>query len=200
MNTTGYTISKKQKTDISQILVTTAIILILSAIFIPIFLLSPFQAQFYKPEGTWVFEAPKAAYLTFSIALAAVAVFMITGVWLHSAGKFGMFAKVIIGAGFLSSLATVILSFDYYHYIDKNGVYFNLLFSLEEKHYEWSEIKQARQTVKNEMGIMSDDKLIFTIKDGTSYAYLLNVNVRRARIATYFELEENGVELIQETE
>lgn len=200
MNASGYTITKKQKTEINQIVVTTAIIMILSAIFIPIFLLSPFQAQFYRPAGTWVFEAPKAAYLTFSFALAAVAVFMIAGVWLQSDGKFGKLAKIMIGAGFLSSLATVILSFDYYHYIDKSGVHFNPLFSLEEKHYEWSEIKQARQTVKNEMGIMSDDKLIFTFKDGTSYSYLMNANIRMARIATYFELEEHGVELIRETE
>ncbi|MBT2690093.1 hypothetical protein J7I93_18150 [Bacillus sp. ISL-47] len=200
MNTSGYTITKKQKTDMNQILVTTAIILILSAIFVPIFLLSPFQAQFYRVTGTWVFEAPKSAYLTFSFALVAVGVFMIAGVWLHSAEKFGKLGKMIVGIGFTASLATLILSFDYYHYIDKNGVHFNPLFSLEEKHYTWTEIKQARQTVKNEMGIMSDDKLIFTFNDGTSYSYLLNDNIRKARIATYFELEEHGVELIRETE
>ncbi|UOE54143.1 hypothetical protein [Cytobacillus oceanisediminis] len=200
MNTSGYTITKKQKTDINQILVTTAIILILSAIFIPIFLLSPFQAQFYKPEGTWVFEAPKSAYLTFSIALAAMGVFIIAGVWLQSAEKIGRIGKVIVGAGLLFSLATVILSFDYYHYIDKKGVHFNTLFSLQEKHYEWSEIQQARQTVINKMGVMSDDELIFTFKDGTTYAYPLNDNIRKARIAAYYELEEHGVELIRETD
>ncbi|WP_026581138.1 hypothetical protein [Bacillus sp. J33] len=200
MNTSGYTITKKQKTDIKQILVTTAIILILSAIFIPIFLLPLFQAQFCRPAGTWVFEAPKAAYVTFSAALAAVAVFMVAGVWFHSAEKFGKLGKIIVGAGCLVSFATVILSFDYYHYIDKSGVHFDPLFSLKEKHYEWSEIKKARQTVKNDKGIISDDKLIFTFSDGTSYAYLFNDNVRKARMATYFELEEHGVELIRETE
>ncbi|KON87303.1 hypothetical protein AF332_11030 [Sporosarcina globispora] len=200
MNTSGYTITKKQKTDINQILVTTAIILILSAIFIPVFLLSPFQAQFYKPEGTWIFEAPKSAYLTFSIALAAIGIFIIAGVWLHSAEKLGAIGKALVGAGFLFSLATAILSFDYYHYIDKKGVHFNTLFSLQEKHYEWSEIKQARQSVINKMGIMSDDELIFTFQDGTTYAYPLNDNIRKARIATYYELEEHGVELIRETD
>ncbi|PWW30278.1 hypothetical protein DFO73_103160 [Cytobacillus oceanisediminis] len=200
MNTSGYTITKKQKTDINQILVTTAIILILSAIFVPIFLLTPFQTYMYRPAGTWVFEAPKSAYLTFSFALVAIAIFMIAGVWLHSAEKFGKLGKTIIGIGLFSSLATLILSFDYYHYIDETGVHYNQLFSLEERHYEWSEIKQARQTVKNEMGIMSDDKLIFTFKDGTTYSYLLNDNIRKARNATYFELEEHGVELIRETE
>ncbi|MGA5691368.1 hypothetical protein [Cytobacillus pseudoceanisediminis] len=199
MNTSGYTISKKQRTDIKPILVTIAIIMILSAIFIPIFLLTPFQEQFYKPEGTWVFEAPKSAYITFSTALAAAAVFIIAGVWLHSADKLGKLGKIIIGCGFLFSLATVILSFDYYHYIDKNGVHFNTLFSLQEKHYHWSDIKQARQTVKNEMGVMSDDKLIFTFKDGTNYEYLMNDNIRKARSETNFELEEHGVELIRET-
>ncbi|MGA5691180.1 hypothetical protein [Cytobacillus pseudoceanisediminis] len=200
MNTSGYTITKKQRTESKQILVTTAIILILSAIFIPIFLLSPFQAQFYRPEGTWVFEAPKAAYVTFSIALASMGIFILAGVWLHSAEKFGRIAKFITGAVFLFSLSTVILSFDYYHYIDKNGVHFNTLFSLKEKHYNWPEIKHARQTVINKMGVMSDDELIFTFKDGTTYAYPLNNNVRNARIATYYELEEHGVELIRETE
>lgn len=199
MNTSGYTISKKQRTDIKPILITIAIIMILSAIFIPIFLLTPFQEQFYKPEGTWVFEAPKSAYITFSTALATAAVFIIAGVWLHSADKFGKLGKIIIGCGFLFSLATVILSFDYYHYIDKNGVHFNTLFSLQEKHYHWSDIKQARQTVKNEMGVMSDDKLIFTFKDGTNYEYLMNDNIRKARSETNFELEEHGVELIRET-
>lgn len=200
MNTSGYTISKKQRTDIKQILVTTSFIMLLSAIFIPIFLLTPFQEQFYKPEGTWVFEAPKSAYITFSVALAASAVFIIAGVWLNSADKFGKLGKIIIGCGFLFSLATVLLSFDYYHYIDKNGVHFNTLFSLQEKHYNWSDIKQARQTVKNEMGIMSDDKLIFTFKDGTTYEYLINDNIRKARSDTYYELEEHGVKVIRETD
>lgn len=200
MNTSGYTITKKQKTDITQILVTTGIILILSAIFIPIFLLSPFQAQFYRPEGTWVFEAPKSAYLTFSIGLAAVGVFIILGVWMKSAEKFGWFGKVFVGAGFLISLLMAILSFDYYHYIDKNGVHFNTLLSLQEKHYEWLEIQQARQTVINKMGVMSDDELIFTFSDGTAYSFQLNDNIRKARIATYYELEEQGVELIRETD
>ncbi|MGM0975330.1 MAG: hypothetical protein ACQEW2_10125 [Bacillota bacterium] len=65
---------------------------------------------------------------------------------------------------------------------------------------EWSEIQQARQTVINKMGVMSDDELIFTFSDGTVYSFQLNNNIRKARIATYYELEEQGVELIRETD
>ncbi|MDZ5473185.1 hypothetical protein SM124_15815 [Bacillus sp. 31A1R] len=199
MISNGYTVTKKKKTDFIQKLVPTAIILILSSVFLPIFFLGPIQGLIYQPKGYWLYEPPKSAYVTFIICVLVIAFLLILFAFLASKGAINRITKSLIVISTVASIAVIILCFNNYHYVDKEGIHINPLFGFEEKSYSWDEVTEARQTVKVKMGIMSGDELILSFNDGNKYALLLNSNVIKARVAMYFELEEErGIKIIYE--
>lgn len=196
----GYTITKKKKTDFVQKLVPTAIILILSSVFLPIFFLGPIQELIYSPKGYWLYEPPKTAYITFIIGVLLIAVTLIMYAWLNSKEISRKALNSVCGMVIVTAIGLILLTFNQYHYVDKSGFHINPLLGFKEVHYSFDDIVEARQTVKVKNGVMSGDELILTFKDGEKYSLLLNQNVRDARVAIFYELEkERGISVIRET-
>lgn len=191
----GYTITKNKKTDINQILLSIAFVLILSAIFVPLFFLIPIQGILFMPKGYWVFEPSLSAYITFISGILAISVLLIIKVWLAYRGDNGKKSRILITTGIVVALVFILLSFNRYHYIDKNGIHINPLLSVQEIHYSWDDVEAVTQTVKVSGGVMRHDKLIFTFENGDEYAMLLNENARRGLSAMLFELRKRGIEM-----
>ncbi|MFE8700749.1 hypothetical protein ACFYKX_08995 [Cytobacillus sp. FJAT-54145] len=189
----GYTITKKKKTDWNQMLIPSAIILILGSVFIALFLLVPVQEILYKPEGYWVFEPPKVAYGAFIASLLLIAALLIIYAILISKEKNGKLTKVIMSLAFAAAIAIGILSFGQYHYVDKEGIHFNPLFGFQERHYAWSDIEGVKERFKVKRGVMTSGQMEFTFKDGEEYTILINENVRKAKIAMLFELKKQDI-------
>jgi hypothetical protein len=194
---TGYTITKKRKTEKSQIFVSLAIILILSSFFVPIFILIPLQEILFSPSGEWFFEPLRAAYGVFIAGLLLIAAICITAAVLLSKQRMTTGVKGLLAVSAVIGVLFILLSTDGYHYADQNGITIDPIFSLKEKTYTWDEVAAAEQTAKLSGGIATDDKFIVTFKDGKKYSMVLNNNVVKARVAMQYVLKEKGIEVVK---
>lgn len=191
----SYTVTKKKKTEISQMLVPTAIILILGSVFIALFLLAPMQSLLYDPKGDWFFEPPKTAYYAFIGAILIVALLLITTAVFLYKESLTILVKMILTIGYVLSFIVLLLSINQYHYVSQSGIVINRFLSINEEEYTWNDIKSAEEVFHSKNGIMSSGEIKFTFSNGKSYSFLLNENVRKAKIAMYFELEKSGIEV-----
>lgn len=195
MFSSGYTVTKKKKTDVHQMLVPIAIILILSSIFIPLFFLAPIQFLLYKPSGEWFFEPPKNAYYSFIGSILLVATMLIvTAIAIHKE-KMTKGMKGFIALGYFLSIVIFVLSINQYHYANQSGIFINRFLSFEEEIYSWGDITSAEEQAIVKNGIMSSGSLTLTFANEKTYTFLLNENVRKAKVAMYYELEKQGVEV-----
>jgi hypothetical protein len=191
----GYTVTKKKKTDVSQMLVPIAIILILGSIFIALFFLAPIQFLLYKPQGEWFFEPPKSAYYSFIGSILLVATMLIVTAIAIYKEKLTKGLKRFIAIGYFLSFMIFILSINQYHYANQSGIIINRFLSFEEEKYTWEDITFAEEQTIVKNGIMSSGRLILTFANEETYTFLLNENVRKAKISMYYELEKQGIEV-----
>lgn len=191
----GYTVTKKKKTDASQMLVPIAIILILGSIFIALFFLAPIQFLLYKPSGEWFFEPPKRAYYSFigSILLVA-ALLIITAIAIYKE-KMTKGMKGFIAFGYVLSVVIFVLSINQYHYANQSGIVINRFFSFKEEIYTWKDVTSAEEQAVMKNGNMSSGSLTLTFSNDQRYTFMLNENVRKAKIAMYYELDKQGIEV-----
>jgi hypothetical protein len=194
---TGYTITKKRKTEMSQIFVSCAIILILSSCLVPIFILIPLQEILFSPSGEWFFEPLRSAYVFFIAGLLLLAAVCIAAAVLLSSQKMTAGSKGVLAVSAVIGVMFILLSTDGYHYADQNGITVDPIFSLKEKTHAWDEVAAAEQTAKLSGGIATDDKFIVTFKDGKKYSMVLNNNVVKARVAMQYVLKEKGIEVVK---
>ena len=195
MISSGYTVTKKKKTDFTQMLVPIAIILILGSIFIALFFLAPIQFLLYKPSGEWFFEPPKNAYYAFIGGILLVAAMLIgTAIAIYK-DKMTKGIKSWISLGYIVSMLIFVLSLNQYHYANETGIVINRFLSFEDEKYIWEDIISAEEQAIVKNGIMSSGTLILTFSNDKRYTLLLNENVRKAKIAMYYELEKQGIEV-----
>ncbi|UII54562.1 hypothetical protein LS684_12885 [Cytobacillus spongiae] len=199
MISNGYTITKKAKTDFNHILITSGIVLILSSIFIPLFLLVPIQQLLFHPEGYWLYEPTRTAYIVFISSLSGLSIMCFVSAWLSNRGGSPLLIKSLMGFSLLVSLTFILLSVNQYHYVDQKGIHINPLFSFEEKHYSWSDVKDAKQTQSTKMGVSKDKNIHFEFQNGDEYNMVLNSNVLKARVAIIYELRENGIDIFEKS-
>lgn len=195
MISSGYTVTKKKKTDYTQMLVPIAIILILGSIFIALFFLAPIQFLLYKPSGEWFFEPPKNAYYAFIGGILLVAAMLIGTAIVIYKDKMTKGMKGFITVGYLLSVLIFVLSLNQYHYANQSGIVINRFLSFEDEKYTWADITYAEEQAIVKNGIMSSGTLTLTFANDKSYTFLLNENVRKVKIAMYYELEKQGIEV-----
>ncbi|WP_066047703.1 hypothetical protein [Robertmurraya korlensis] len=195
MISSGYTVTKKKKTDFTQMLVPVAIILILGSIFIALFFLAPIQFLLYQPNGEWFFEPPKMAYYAFIAAILLVATMLIVTAIAIYKDKMTRGIKGFITLGYVLSVMIFLLSLNQYHSANQSGIVINRFFSFQDEKYIWEDITSAEEQSIVKNGIMSSGKLTLTFSNNKSYSFLLNENVRKAKLAIYYELEKQGIEV-----
>lgn len=198
MLSSGYTVTKKRKMEKGEILVSAAFILILSSFFIGLFFLGSIQEALYEPTGYWFFEPIRWAYYTFMGSIIMIGVFLLILAWLFAKGKNGKLSKLVVPTGITLSIIVMILCVDCYNYANKEGITLNRFWGLGETSYAWDDVETITQKVKINVGVMTDDSLIFKFKDGTSHRLILNNEVIKSRVAILFEMEKRGIEIIRE--
>lgn len=185
----GYTITKKQRTDFNHILFSTGLILIFSAIFSPLFILIPLQDLLFKPSGHWFFAPPLMAHTVFILSLLSISIAIFFKLWLDSIEKFNGKRKLAVLSFVVISIVFMLLAINQYRYVDGNGIHVNSLFSLTEKHYQWSDIEKVDQLVDG-----GKVTFAFVFKNGEEYSMLLNEDERKSWKNILFEIEEQGIE------
>ncbi|MFD2445789.1 hypothetical protein ACFSO7_17665 [Bacillus sp. CGMCC 1.16607] len=187
----GYTVTKKRKgTDFNHILFSIALILLFASFLSPLFVLMPVQDVLYTPTDHWFFSPPRTAFVVLILSIVILAVLIFIKVWLDSNELFkGKFKLAIYIMGIIS-LIFIFLAINQYRYVNGDGIHINPLFGFSEKHYAWSDIEKAQQTVDG--GKVTFD---FVFKNGDTYSMLLNEDERKSWKLLLFTIEEQGLKV-----
>ncbi|WP_442594400.1 hypothetical protein [Neobacillus sp. D3-1R] len=197
MNVSGYTVTKKKRTDFNHILVSIAFILLFASILSPFFIVLPLQEIFYKPEGYWFFGPPRSAFVIFIGAMVFLAVSLLIKVWLASRDTYNSKMKIAFYVAILVSFLTMYLALNDYRYLDGDSINVNPFFSISEEKYYWEDVASAKENVKKNKVTFD-----FTFKNGDTYTLLFNEHERKSWSLVIFELQEAGADLqrVQESQ
>jgi hypothetical protein len=152
-----------------SLLITVAVILLFASVPIGIFIVTFIHQSIYIDKSHWFFDSPMSSYV------AMVAVFLIIPVLLIIIAiylfKTDESRKRSFNVFIASALTLVImaaggyLSIDNYYYMDKNALYYDELWKLEQTVYPWDKITEMKQINKKEGGTLTPDKVIFIYDD-----------------------------------
>ena len=152
-----------------SLLITVAVILFFASVPIGIFIVSFIHHSIYLDRSHWFFDSPMSSYFTMIGVLLIIPVLLIImAIYLFKTDE----SKKRSFNLFIASVFTLLimavggyLSIDNYYYMDRNGLYYDELWKLNETVYSWDEITAMKQINKKEGGTLTPDKVIFTYED-----------------------------------
>jgi hypothetical protein len=185
-----------------SLLITVAVILLFASVPIGIFIVTFIHQSIYIDKSHWFFDSPMSSYITMVAMLMIIPVLLIIiAIYLFKTdesrkrsfhvGVASIFTLLIMGAGGY-------LSIDNYYYMDKDGLYYDELWKLEQTVYPWDRITEMKQVNKKEAGTLTPDKLVFTY-DNEKIELPLSPKLRNEvdPVIDYIE-NTKGIELVME--
>lgn len=185
-----------------SLLITVAVILFFASVPIGIFIVTFIHQSIYIDKSQWFFDSPMSSYITMVAMLLIIPVLLIIiAIYLFktdesSKRSFNVFVASIFTL--LIMAAGGYLSIDNYYYMDKNGLYYDELWKLEQTVYPWDKITEIKQVNKKEGGTLTPDRLIFTYEN-EKIEFPLNPKLRNEvdPVIDYIE-NTKGLELVME--
>ncbi|WLR56906.1 hypothetical protein LC048_08580 [Mesobacillus subterraneus] len=185
-----------------SLLITVAVILLFASVPIGIFIVSFIHNSVYLDRSHWFFDSPMSSYISMvAVFLIIPVLLIIMAIYLFKTDEstkrsFHIFIAAIFTL--LIMAAGGYLSIDNYYYMDKNGLYYDELWKLEQTEYSWDEITEMKQINKKEGGTLTPDKVIFTYDDN-KIELPLTPKLRNEidPVITYIE-NTKGVQLVME--
>ncbi|WNF21154.1 hypothetical protein [Mesobacillus jeotgali] len=185
-----------------SLLITFAVILLFASLPIGIFIVTFIHQSIYIDKSQWFFDSPMSSYITMvSILLIIPVLLIIIAVYLFKTDESRKRSLNV----FIASIFTLLimaaggyLSIDNYYYMDKDGLYYDELWKLEQTVYPWDRITEMKQVNKKEAGTLTPDKLIFTY-DNEKIELPLSPKLRNEvdPVIDYIE-NTKGIELVME--
>lgn len=152
-----------------SLLITVAVILLFASVPIGIFIVSFIHNSVYLDRSHWFFDSPMSSYITMVAVFLIIPVLLIfMAIYLFKTDESRKRSfNVFIAAAFTLVIMAAggYLSIDNYYFMDKNGLYYDELWKLEQTEYSWNEITEMKQINKKEGGTLTPDKVIFTYDD-----------------------------------
>ena len=185
------TVSKSKQYQIGLI-----IILFLSSFIIPVIFLYPIQELLYRPKEYYFFDSFFTAYITFMVVVIMLAVTLLVNFLVTpKTTKKKNIQRGIVGTAFVIAAALIFLCVNNYQYIDAKGFHMNHFFSLQEDYTSWEKIVKVEQTIVEKNGVSVPDKLIFTLRDGSTIEQSLTGKLSSARQFIDLELSNYGLKV-----
>ncbi|MUV38116.1 hypothetical protein JNUCC1_01940 [Lentibacillus sp. JNUCC-1] len=194
---------KKDSSEYVPYFVALAIILAMSSLFMPFFLLPLLQDGLFHSPDYWFFASPTSGY------------FITGGLFLYAGAVAGVMAyvqynvegkKVQKTIGVLAALLPVLivgyLTVHQYYYFNNQGIYTSDFLSVEETAHPWESVSEAVYHMYNDNGTMRVKSLELAYEDGSSLSFEYNHDISSNRVAIQRILQHYGVELerIRKTE
>ncbi|RSD28835.1 hypothetical protein [Mesobacillus subterraneus] len=180
----------------SHIILVSAIILLISSLFMPLVLVYLIQDYLYLSHDKWFYVTPPSAYIIFMMGMVWIAIVLL--IHLIIKWKFDFrFSGWITLFLMLGSIPFFMFGVSNYYYMDEEGLHFN-----EEKSfnaiqsYKWEEIKKAEEIfVKNDNGTTVLDQYRFTTMDGYVIDLPYDSKVQSNKFRILEKLQENKIPL-----
>ncbi|WLR57526.1 hypothetical protein LC048_12095 [Mesobacillus subterraneus] len=179
----------------SNVILVTAIILIISSLFMPLVFVYIIQDYLYLSVDKWFYDTPSSAYVIFMIGMLWIAVTLL--LYLFFTWKFEW--KGIKWISLLVMLGCVpffMFGVSNYYYLDDQGMHFNdyKTFNTINSYY-WEDVKEAKEIFVKNNGVTVVDHLNLVTEAGEVIELPYNSKVQNNRFKIMEKLEENNIPL-----
>ncbi|MBT2691608.1 hypothetical protein J7E32_01125 [Bacillus sp. ISL-55] len=179
----------------SNIILVTAIILIISSLFMPLVFVYIIQDYLYLSADKWFYDTPSSAYVIFMIGMQWIAVTLF--LYLFFTWKFEWKGiKWITLLIMLGCVPFFMFGVSNYYYLDDQGMHFNDYNTFNTiNSYHWEDIKEAKEIFVKSNGVTIVDHLNLVTKAGEVIELPYNSKVQNNRFKIMEKLQENNIPL-----
>ena len=178
---------------VTWILLVSAIILLISSLFMPLVLVFIIQDYLYLSSSKWFYEAPASAYVVFMIGIQWIALMIMLHIFIQWRFDFKMF-KWITMLLMTLSIPCFMFAISNYYYLDDNGIHFNELDTFNTiTSYQWADFKEAREVYSKSNGVTGLDHFELITTDGEVIELKTSQKMTGAKHRMLEKLNENGV-------
>lgn len=181
--------------NISNLILVSAIIIMISSLFMPLVFVYFIQDYLYLSADKWFYVTPPSAYIIFMIGMLWVAVTLLLHLFLK--WKFDWkglkWVSLLI---ILGSIPFFMFGVSNYYYLDDKGMHFNeyKTFNTTDSYY-WNEIKEAKEIFVKSNGVTVLDHLTLVTKSGEVIDLSYNTKLQNSKFKIMEKLQENNVPL-----
>ncbi|MGV2941270.1 hypothetical protein AB5I83_16830 [Mesobacillus sp. LC4] len=179
----------------SYLILVSAIIIIISSLFMPLVFVYFIQDYLYLSADKWFYVSPPSAYILFMIGMLWVAVTLLLHLFLR--WKFDWKGlKWVSLLLILGSIPFFLFGVSNYYYLDNEGMHFNdhKTFNTIDSYY-WNDIKEANEIFVKSNGVTVLDHLTLITKSGEVVELPYNTKVQNNKFKIMEKLQENNVPL-----
>lgn len=179
----------------SYLILVSAIIIIISSLFMPLVFVYFIQDYLYLSADKWFYVTPPSAYILFMIGMLWVAVTLLLHLFLR--WKFDWKGlKWVSLLLILGSIPFFLFGVSNYYYLDDEGMHFNdhKTFNTIDSYY-WNDIKEANEIFVKSNGVTVLDHLTLITKSGEVVELPYNTKVQNNKFKIMEKLQENNVPL-----
>jgi len=184
---------KLDSEKITWVLLVSAIILLISSLFMPLVLVFIIQDYLYLSSSKWFYEAPASAYVVFMIGMQWIAFMIMLHIFIQWKFEIKMF-KWITMLLMTLSIPCFMFAISNYYYLDDNGIHFNELETYNTiTSYHWSDFKEAREVYTKSNGVTSLDHFELITTDNEVIELPTSSKITGAKHRILEKLNEHGV-------
>lgn len=178
------------------LLVISAIIVLLSSLFMPFVLVFLLQDIFYHSKAHWFFERPASAYILFMGGMLWIAFILFLQLFVQ--WKFELkFFKWVSAALILLSIPFFMYGVSNYYYFDEQGLHHNPAETFNQIDvYEWADFTAVREVYGQTNGVLNLEYYVFETKDKKDLTLPFNQGFAEYRNVILSKLEENKIKVI----
>lgn len=179
----------------SKIILVTAIIIMISSLFMPLVFVYFIQDYLYLSADKWFYDTPSSGYVIFMMGMLWLAVSLLLHLFLK--WKFDWKGiKWISLLLILGSIPFFMFGVSNYYYLDDKGVHFNEHTTFNKiSSYHWHDIKEAKEIFVKSNGVTVLDHLSLVTKSGEVIELPNNPKVQNSKFKIMEKLQENNVPL-----
>lgn len=179
----------------SKILFVSALIMLISSLFMPFVLVFIIQDYLYSSSEKWFYDTPASAYVLFIIGMLWIPIMMLIHLFIQ--WKFELrYYKWITILLMTLSIPFFMFGISNYYYLDDKGIHFNDVNTFNTiKSYEWADFKNAKEVYTKSNNVTIMDHYEFETKKGEIVDLPSNHKVSSYKFRILEKLEEHGVEI-----
>lgn len=179
----------------SNILLVSAIILMISSLFMPLVFVYFIQDYLYLSADKWFYITPPSAYIIFMIGMLWIAVMLLVHVFIQWKFDWRIF-NWITPLLLLGAIPFFMFGVSNYYYLNDQGIHFNgeKTFNTIDSYY-WKDLKEAKEIFVKNNGVTVIDHLSLTTNEGEVIELPYDTKVKNNKFRIMEKLEEFNVPL-----
>lgn len=178
-----------------RIIFVSAVIILLSSLFMPFVLVFIIQDYLYLSSEKWFYDTPASAYTLVIIGMVWISIVLLLHLFIQNKFELRYYKWITIVLLGLS-IPFFMFGVSNYYYLDIKGIHINDVKTFNNiNSYEWEDFKSAKEVYKKSNNVSVLDHYEFETKEGEVITLPANHKVSSARHGILAKLKDSGIEM-----